>query len=159
MQLAFPQQMAETMRKYRMIEKGGRILVAFSGGVDSLSLLCALLALQKEWNLDIAAAHLDHGLRGDISRADADWSEDFCQKKRIPFFRGYWPGHAEVRAGKSPETAARAARRRFLEDTLRQWQGDAIALGHHLDDQAETVLIHLLNGTGLRAGLVLHGQG
>ena len=138
------------MLKYNMAQKQSRILVAFSGGADSLSLLCALLSIQEDWELSIAAAHIDHGLRGEASKADADWAEAFCRERGVLFFRGYWPGYQEVKAGRSPEIAARNARRRFLTDTLEQWPGDAVALGHHLHDQAETVLIHMLNGAGLR---------
>lgn len=132
------------------MDPGDRVLIAFSGGADSLALLCALLTLRRELGVEIAAAHLDHGLRGALSAADADWAEAFCLERGVTFFRGYWAGWEEVRAGRSPEEAARRARRRFLEETLAQWPGDKIAMGHHLDDQAETVLIHLLNGTGLR---------
>ena len=150
MPMALPERMAETLRKYDMLAKGRRILVAFSGGSDSLALLCAFLAIKEEWALEIAAAHLDHGLRGDKAKADADWAEAFCRDKGLAFFRGYWPGLQEAKDGRSPEEAAREARRRFLEATLKEWPGDLIALGHHLDDQAETVLIRLLNGAGLR---------
>ena len=128
MQPAFPRRMTETLLKYQMLRKGSRVLVAFSGGADSLSLLCGFLAIRDEWELEIAAAHLDHGLRGELARADADWAESFCRDREIPFFRGYWPGFREVKAGKSPEDAARKARRRFLEDSLTKWPGDAIAL-------------------------------
>jgi tRNA(Ile)-lysidine synthase len=146
----FPHKMAKTLEKYQMVKKGGRVLAAFSGGPDSLALLCAFLAIQEEWQLHLACAHLDHGLRGQASREDADWAEEFCRRRGVPFFRGYWPGHEETKAGRSPESAARQARRLFLETTLRDWGGDVIALGHHQDDQAETVLIHLVNGAGLR---------
>lgn len=125
-------------------------MVAFSGGADSLALLCAFLAIKDDWALEVAAAHLDHGLRGEDSRADAEWAEAFCQSRGVVFFRGYWPGYREVKPGQSPEIPARTARRHFLEAMLEKWPGDAIALGHHLDDQSETVLIHLLNGAGLR---------
>ena len=147
---SLPGRMAETIRKYNMLKEGDRVLAAFSGGADSLALLCALLAIKEEWGLELAAAHLDHGLRGERSRADADWAEEFCRGRNITFFRGYWPGHAYVNEGRSPEEAARRARRSFLEEALKEWHGGVIALGHHLDDQAETVLIHLLRGAGLR---------
>ncbi len=150
MPTALPKKMAETLLHYQMVDKGSRVLVAFSGGPDSLALLCAFLAIKEEWGLELACAHLDHGLRGEASRQDADWAEDFCRKQNVIFFRGYWPGHREVKAGQSPEAAARQARRRFLGQTLQKWGGQVIALGHHRDDQAETVLIHMINGAGLR---------
>jgi len=148
--MALVKRMEETLRKNQMLAYGSRVLVAFSGGVDSVSLLCALLAIKDAWGLRIAAAHLDHGLRGKASLEDADWAEDFCRSRDVTFFRGYWPGSLEVKPGRSPEEAARKARRLFLEDKLKEWPGDVIALGHHTNDQAETVLIHLLNGAGLR---------
>lgn len=150
MPTALPKKMAETLLHYQMVKKGSRVLVAFSGGPDSLALLCAFLAIKAEWSLELACAHLDHGLRGEASRQDADWAEDFCRRQEVPFFRGYWPGHKEVKTGQSPEAAARKARRIFLEETLQDWGGQVIALGHHRDDQAETVLIHMINGSGLR---------
>ncbi|MCL1804528.1 MAG: tRNA lysidine(34) synthetase TilS [Clostridiales bacterium] len=146
----FPERVKETLIRHNMLAGGARVLAAFSGGADSLALLCALFALKGEGLLELAAAHLDHGLRGERSREDADWAEGFCRERDITFFRGYWPGHEHVKEGRSPEDAARKARRAFLEGALKEWKGSAIALGHHLDDQAETVLIHLLHGAGPR---------
>ncbi|MDR1192603.1 MAG: tRNA lysidine(34) synthetase TilS, partial [Peptococcaceae bacterium] len=147
---SFAERVRATIMKYGMLPPGCRVLVGFSGGPDSVALLCALAELRPSWGGEVAAAHLDHGLRGEAAAADADWAADFCRRRQIPFFRGYWAGKEAAKAGLSPEDAARQARRQFLEDALAQWPGDRIALGHHLDDQAETVLIHLIHGGGLR---------
>ena len=126
------------------------VLAALSGGADSVALLLGLHELQKNGKIArLAAAHLHHGIR----KAEADGDEAFvkalCDSLGIPLFaeRVDVPALAE-RDGISLELAARNARYAFLERTKRENGFDVIALGHHRDDQAETLLMHLLRGSG-----------
>lgn len=129
-------------RKYELIHPGDRIVCAVSGGADSMALLWALYLLKEEWNLTLSAAHFNHHLRGTESDRDEQFVREFCAGYGIPLH----VGHAEVRAGKKGlEAAARDARYAFLR-TL----PDKIATAHTADDSAETILMHLVRGTGLK---------
>ena len=128
-----------------------KILVACSGGADSMALLDILwrLAPRNQWQ--VAAAHYEHGIRGEDSLADARFVADFCQRRQIPCFveRGDVP-KAAVENAQTLEQAARIMCYEFLE-RIRQLQGyDYIATAHHADDQAETVLMRILRGTGVK---------
>ncbi|MBM3934459.1 MAG: tRNA lysidine(34) synthetase TilS [SAR202 cluster bacterium] len=132
---------------------GSRIVVAVSGGQDSLALLHALSRQSQKLRIELVCAHLDHGLRGEASAADHTFVAAVAAGLGIPFAGG----HANVAAvrkagGMSVEEAARAARYAFLTRTARENGAAAVALGHTLDDQAETVLLHILRGSGI-AGL------
>jgi tRNA(Ile)-lysidine synthase len=132
---------------------GKRLVVAVSGGPDSLALLYALHHLRGELGLELHGAHLDHGLRGEASRADARFVAETFRSLGVPFT----VEDADVASfrrerGLSLEDAAREVRYAFLFRVAADQQADAIALGHTSDDQAETVLLHLIRGSGL-AGL------
>ncbi len=133
--------------------KGRRVLAAVSGGADSVALLCGLAELCAELSLELGAAHLDHRLRGEESAADAVWVGELCDRFKIPCViesRDVRSLHAETK--QTLEESARQARYDFLKRTAIAQGSTAIALGHTADDQAETVLHHILRGTGL-AGL------
>ncbi len=134
-----------------LLPPGGRALVAVSGGPDSLALLHALHGLQQDLGLaDLQAAHLDHGLRGQESAAEAEFVMAFCQGRGIPCTVGTADVGARQRHhGGSTQEAARALRQAFLEDTARAVGSTKIATGHTQDDQTETVLLNILRGTGL----------
>ena len=129
------------------------LVVAVSGGPDSLALLHALHSLSAEIGLRLHGAHLDHGLRGEESAADARFVA-------AEFRRLGLPGTLECAAVASVrrerklslEEAARDVRYAFLAQVAERLDADAVALGHTADDQAETVLMRLLRGSGL-AGL------
>ncbi len=130
-----------------------RILVAVSGGADSMALLRGLLHLRDEFQLALHVGHLDHQLRGAASRADADWLESVCHELDVPLTIGRANvAQTASRAGKGIEETARDARYEFLEMTALEKDCGVIALAHTADDQAETILHHILRGTGL-AGL------
>lgn len=129
-------------RQYGLIQPGDKIVCAVSGGADSMALLFALYLLKEEWQLDLSAAHFNHHLRGAESDRDEAFVCDFCAGFGIPVS----VGHAYVVSGsKGLEAAARDARYGFLR-TL----PGKIATAHTADDNAETMLMHLIRGTGLK---------
>ena len=122
-----------------------RIVVGTSGGADSLTLLLTLRTL----GFDVIAAHLDHQIRAE-SAADADFVHAFCSRQGIAFTLGTENVPAEARrTGRSIEDIGRRLRYRFLFDIAGQERAVAVAVGHHADDRAETVLAQLLRGSGL----------
>lgn len=149
-----PDSLTEQVRDFliseKMISQGELALVAFSGGPDSLVLLHVLNRLKEKLGLSLAAAHFDHGLRGEESSREAQAAAEICRSWDIPFILGRWERDKEgERSAPVSEDAARKARLRFLEETQKSLGAAVIATGHHRDDQAETVLIRLINGTGL----------
>jgi tRNA(Ile)-lysidine synthase len=141
-------QVVETLQKHHMVRRGDLVLIAFSGGPDSLALLHLLKNLRERLGITLHAAHLDHGLRGEASAKDAVWVAELCRAWDIPCTLGYWEGHDQPLRGLSPEEAARQARLEFLQETMEKTGAAVIAQGHHGDDQAETLIIRLLNGAG-----------
>ena len=127
------------------------MVCAFSGGPDSTALLLELKRLQDEGRIGpLYAAHYEHGIRGEESRADLDFCRRLCLDLGIPLFSesADVPACAE-REGLSLETAARKLRYEFLRRLKGALGAGCIALGHHRDDQAETVLLHLVRGSGM----------
>ena len=143
------EQVEQFCLEHGLLHRGDRIVAACSGGPDSLALLVILWQLRRKYDLQIVAAHFEHGIRGAASKADADFVQAFCQQRGIPVQLAATDVPKEAAAqGLSLETAARELRYRFLEQ-VRQTAGfDAIAVAHHADDQAETVLMRILRGTG-----------
>lgn len=137
----------ETIKKYRLINKGDKIIVGVSGGPDSLALLYLLDKLKKEFRLKLCVAHLDHLLRPG-SRRDAEFVEKTAHKLGLPFKAGRLDIGARGKKG-SLEEIARNARLDFFFKTAKEAGAKKIALGHTVDDQAETVLMRILRGTGL----------
>lgn len=126
-----------------------KLLVACSGGTDSLALLDALDILYAAGGAQLICAHYEHGIRGADSLADARFVEAFCAMRGIPFVleAGDVPAYARMHKC-SLETAARICRYDFLYRVCDERKCDAIVLAHHADDLAETVLMRILRGTG-----------
>ena len=132
----------EFNRAHHLISPGDTIVCAVSGGADSMALLFSLYLLKEEWQLELSAAHFNHRLRGAESDRDEQFVREFCNGYGIPLY----VGSAQVVPGpKGLEAAAREARYAFLR-TL----PGKIATAHTADDNAETMLMHLLRGTGLK---------
>ena len=130
------------IREYGLIAPGERVICAVSGGADSVALLFALYLLKDKLGIELEAAHFDHQLRGEESRQDAAFVAALCDRYDIPLHMA----SGEVKSGKKGlEAAAREARYAFL----RSLPGK-VATAHTADDNAETVLMHLLRGTGLK---------
>ncbi len=135
------------IKTYRLVQPGEGVVVAVSGGTDSVVLLHCLLRLRAEWSLTLHAAHFDHRLR-ETSQQDALFVEELASSWGLSATIESWGG--EAKRARSLQAEARRARYRFLEEVASQVGATKIALGHHRDDQAETVLLHLLRGSGLR---------
>ncbi len=140
-------QVKNTIRRYRLFSKGDKVLVGVSGGPDSLTLLYILNSLRKELKISLHVAHLDHGLR-ESSRQDRLFVENFTAKLDIPISSERINSAKLSRKG-SLEENARQARLDFFFKLAKKNKADKIALGHNLDDQAETVLMRILRGCGL----------
>lgn len=133
----------QACRADRVVAGGGeKVVVAFSGGPDSTALLHGLHRASGALRVELHAVHVDHGLR-DGSRADAAAAEAFCAETQVPL------RIVRVRPRGGSEDAARDARHQALEGAAGDLGAFTIALGHTADDQVETVLLHLLRGSGL----------
>ena len=141
----------KTIKKFGLIEKGDRVIVAVSGGPDSTALLLALDSLKREYGLKLHVAHLDHMFRAaGETKKDREYVSSLSKRLGIPliFKRIDVPAYAEE-SGLSLEEAAREKRYGFLLKAAKDAGAKKIALGHTLDDQAETVLMRLVRGSGL----------
>ncbi len=154
----------------QLLVRGGRVLVALSGGADSVCLLYLLKQLQSKWQLQLAAAHLHHGLRGAEADADLVFVRELCHTLDISFYEKKVDVATFAKEqGCSVETAGRKLRYAFLEEAAQRFAVETIpivqrvcienqaeerhvriATAHHKNDQAETVLMHLLRGSGGR---------
>lgn len=132
----------------RSIRTGEHVLAAVSGGADSTALLRVLAVLRDEGQIRLSAAHFEHGIRGGESLEDMRFVQEMCKDLSVPLFcgRGDVPAEA-ARRHMGIEEAAREMRRAFLQKARLEAGADVIALAHHADDQAETVLMRLFRGS------------
>ena len=137
----------QTIEKYDLLARGDRVLVALSGGPDSTALLMTLIKLADELNLTLFTAHFNHGLRGRESNADEKFSRDLAKKMGL-LFCSVKMNKNIIKKGVSPEDFYRRQRYDFLNKAAKEYRAKKIALGHNLQDQAETVLLNLLRGSG-----------
>ncbi|MBI5872742.1 MAG: tRNA lysidine(34) synthetase TilS [Candidatus Omnitrophica bacterium] len=141
------QQVLNTINKYKMFEQGDRVVVAVSGGPDSMALLYSLKELNARLCLSLCVAHLDHGIRKNSSK-DHAFVKKTAQSLGLPFYGKALDWKHIKRAG-SLEEQLRRLRYDFLLKAAKKFRSKKIALAHHRDDQAETVLMRLLRGSGL----------
>ncbi len=134
----------------RLIKPKDKVLVALSGGPDSVFLLYALLALRDELKISIIAGHLNHCLRGRESDRDEKFVKLIAKQEGIKLYSARSDVARYAKSHKlSIETAAREVRRDFLQKMAEKHKCQKIATGHNLNDQAETVLMHIIRGSGL----------
>ena len=139
-----------TIEKYNMIGAGSSVLAAVSGGADSVALAHVLSRLTPALDFRLQLAHLNHGIRGDESDADAAFVEEVASGLGASIITEKVDARALAEAERrSLEDACRQARRRFLLHAAEESGCSVIATGHHSDDQAETVLLRLMRGTGV----------
>ncbi len=130
--------------KYELISAGDKIVVAVSGGADSICLLFVLLGLREKLKITVSVCHFNHRLRGEESDKDEEFVRELCTKQGIECVVGRAP---KANSYKS-EDEARAARYSFFEKLLAGESIAKIAIAHNQNDQAETVLLRLIRGSG-----------
>ena len=140
----------ETIEKYKMINPGDKIVVGFSGGPDSLSLLNILNQLSDEYKIKLYAVHFNHMIRGEEAYRDENFARDFCKKNGIEFFckRMEVLKYADEN-GMSCEEAGRFLRYKYFNEVFKKVGAQKIAIAHNMNDQAETVIMHFLRGAAL----------
>ncbi|WP_053001118.1 tRNA lysidine(34) synthetase TilS [Kosmotoga pacifica] len=149
---SFERKVLEFIKQYEMIEPKSKILIAVSGGKDSMALLHFLSKHTDLFDCEIVAANLDHGLRGAEGKVEAQMIRKYCSERGIPFYheridvRKFMEENREF----SPEEAARLKRMEFLHRIRASVGADKIAVAHHLNDLAETILMRLVRGTGIK---------
>lgn len=141
----------EFCEKNKLFSKGDKVLIGLSGGADSVYLTLVLQELAVLWDLDLSLIHVNHGIRGEEADRDEAFCRRFADKCGLPLvvFDGDVPELAR-REKMSLEEAARKYRYLCITEVLEREKIDKVAVAHHCDDQAETVLFHLARGSGLR---------
>ncbi|MDD2585702.1 MAG: tRNA lysidine(34) synthetase TilS [Syntrophomonadaceae bacterium] len=138
------------IKKHRLINPGEMVVTGVSGGPDSMALLHILKVLSTRMNFSITAAHLNHQIR-DEADAEELFVREYCQQWQVPFYsRQLDIKKLAADEKKSLEETGREYRYRFFNDLLNNLGGQRIATAHHQDDVAETVLMHLLRGSGIK---------
>jgi tRNA(Ile)-lysidine synthase len=145
------QRVLHFIQRHHLVSGGDKLVVAVSGGPDSVCLLHILAKLQKELKVKLHVAHLNHQLRGAEAEADAGYVSELARRLGIPAtiegrdVKGY---QAQQRL--SLEEAAREVRYSFLAQVAKSIKAERVAVGHTMDDHIETILMHLIRGTGTR---------
>jgi tRNA(Ile)-lysidine synthase len=140
------QELDQHLHRSEILRPRAKLAVAVSGGADSVALLRLLHAINrsKHWRWKLFVAHVDHGIRGRSSAADARFVKELAGTLSLPYIG------KKLRLGRAAsEATARAARFAALQAIVEEKKCDAVVLAHHADDQAETVLLRLIRGAGL----------
>jgi len=139
----------QTIGRFNMLQKGDKVIVACSGGPDSVVLLHLLTQIKGKYDLKLIVAHVNHKLRGQESDEDERFVKKLAQDLRLAFYTRSFDVTGIARKKKlSIEEAAREVRYQYLDKLAQRLKATKIALGHNADDQAETVLMRLIRGTG-----------
>lgn len=137
--------------RHHLLSPKDSIVVAVSGGMDSMALLHILICIKDAFQLKLFVAHLNHGVRGKEADEDAFFVRRFALEHHLSFFEKTEDMNAYAREnGLSKEEAGRKLRYLFFEEVRRKCGAEKIAVAHNMDDQAETVLFRLMRGTGLQ---------
>ena len=146
-------QVLETIEKNNLIEKNDKIVVAVSGGPDSISLLHILLQIREKYNLTLFVAHVNHMIR-ENAKIDQEYVKSFCIKNNIEYFIKESQVKKIAKENKiGTEEAGRNVRYEFFDEVLNKTKSNKIAIAHNKNDKAETIILNILRGTGTN-GLV-----
>lgn len=145
------EQAIKTIEKYHMLQKGDAVIVGVSGGADSMALLYLLVSVQAKYNLQIIAVHIHHGLRGEQADMDEALVKECCKTLNLPFIAKRLNIKEEAeKNGLGLEEMGRLFRYEIFSQIAGAYLNSKIAVAHHMNDQAETVLMHLCRGTGIQ---------
>ncbi|MCZ2260586.1 tRNA lysidine(34) synthetase TilS [Sporosarcina sp. G11-34] len=149
----FDEKIFQYIKEKSLVKKGDRILIACSGGVDSVALLHFVAINREKLGVEVAAVHVDHMLRGIESEEDGTFVESVCKTYGIPFFGGSVPVPEIIKKdGGNVQAICREGRYVFFQKTMREQQFNVLATAHHAEDQLETVLMQLTKG-GIPTGI------
>src|SRR5574341_1810184 len=143
----------ETVEKHKLLNSGDHVLVALSGGPDSVLLLHLLVKIKRKWRLSLEAVYINHQIRPRSANKEAKFCQELCNRLKVRFHlisEDIPQLSKEVRKG--IEETARDFRYEQFDKLAAKLKCNKIALGHHVDDRIETVLFRILRGTG-RTGL------
>ncbi|MFH1406982.1 MAG: tRNA lysidine(34) synthetase TilS, partial [Candidatus Omnitrophota bacterium] len=147
---SFIEKAKKAIDKHRMLKRNERVVLGVSGGPDSVALLILFLELKKEYSLYLHIAHLNHALRGKESDDDEAFVKKLTEKFKLPITVKKLDIEKEAaKLGRGIEETARIARYDFFSETAEKEKCQKIAVAHTQDDQAETVLMRLIRGSGL----------
>ena len=133
-----------------LIEKGDRVIVGLSGGPDSICLLHLLNEVREEFKLKIIAVHINHMFRGKEADCDEEYARGMCERLNIPFYaKRIDVADYAKKGGLSSETAGREVRYNYFKEILQKNKMNKVATAHNANDQAETILMRVMRGTGL----------
>lgn len=145
---AFERKIHEFIHKEKLLSSGHRVLVACSGGVDSVALLLFMASIREKLRIEVAAAHVDHMLRGQESADDGKLVKGLCEKLGIPFFGGKVPVPSILNEeGGNMQDVCRTGRYDYFSKVMQAEHYDILATAHHAEDQLETVLMQLSKGS------------
>ena len=145
------EQVKRTIDRWHLLNRGDRIILGVSGGVDSMVLLHLLNAFRQDLDLSLIIAHVNHGLRPKEAAEEADLVKKESERLGLVFEYGFFSAKEfQKTGGFSPQDAARRIRYHFFDTLLKKHRAGKIALGHNADDQVETVLLRLIRGAGLK---------
>ncbi|MGM8366123.1 tRNA lysidine(34) synthetase TilS [Virgibacillus sp. W0181] len=140
------------MEKHNILHKHSTVLIGVSGGPDSMALLHFYHSIQYDWKLRLIALSVDHQLRGEESRKDLEYVERTCAQWKIPFIKASVNVPVHKKENKlSTQVAARQLRYQIFEQHMADCKGDYLALGHHADDQVETMLMEWIRSASSNA--------
>lgn len=146
------QEVTRFIKKHHLLAQNKTVLIGVSGGPDSMALLFFLLQLRKEWNLKLTVLTIDHQLRGEESSRDSDYVEDVCLKWDVKCDRVSLDVNAyKEKHHLSTQVAAREKRYQFFEEKMKEYNADYLALGHHGDDQVETMMMRFVRSASSNA--------
>ncbi len=147
----------KTIEQHGLLSRGDTVIIALSGGADSMALFEILTRLRETYDLTLIPAHLNHGFRGAEAEGDRAFCEAEAARRGLSLVSEFVDIPALLEGGGSVQERARQVRYDFLYRTAKRFHAGRIALGHHADDQAETLLMRLLRGAGTRglAGIPL----